>query len=273
MNPTEYIKENNFLKINVLRRILLFGFLMIGFPLFAQKSNFLNIGAGFERIAHRDLGMSPLMYSGNGFFTEFSWQKESRQQTLEIAINFAKGLQRSKFENAIEYNKGNIQAYVFYHRNRSVTNRILWGWSNNNVFSHRYNQEFVNFNHHFDYFTNFGPAARYVHPFKIKNRDLSIEGVANFQLIGFIIRPSYTSSYPEGFLRDETSIVKGLVHSVKLSHPGNALNFGLHPRLNYLLKSDNRLSLSYQFEFYRLSPTNFVTQSSGIWLISLSTRL
>jgi hypothetical protein len=273
MNPTEYRKENLFLKIVLLRLILFFGFLMIGYSSFAQKSNFLNIGAGFEHIAHRDLGMSPLMYSGNGFFTEFSWQKKSPQQTLEIAINFAKGLQRSKFENAIEYNKGNIQAYIFYHQNRSVTNRILWGWSNNNVFSHRYNQEFVNFNHHFDYFTNFGPAVKYVCPLKIKNRDLSIEGVANFQLIGFIIRPSYTSSYPEGFLREETSIVKNLVHSVRFSHPGNSLNFGLHPRLNYFLKSGNRLSLSYQYELYRLSPTNLVSQSSGIWFISLSTRL
>ena len=273
MDPTKYIKENFFLKINPLLLILLIGFLLVDFPLFGQKSNFINIGAGLEHIAHRDMGMSPLMYSGNGFFTEFSWQKTSPKQSLKIAINFAKGIQRSKFDNSIEYNKGNIQAYVFYHQHRSVTNGILWGWSNNNVFSHRYNQEFVNFNHHFDYFTNFGPAAKYVYPFKVNNRDLAIEGVANFQMIGFIIRPSYTSSYPVGFLREETSIVKGLVHSVKLSHPGNSLNFGFHPRLNYFLKSGNRLSLSYQYELYRLSPTNLVTQSSGIWFISLSTRL
>src|SRR5690606_18102391 len=173
MDPVNYIKKKCFFIINPLWILLLMVFSIMDFPSFGQSTSYVNISAGYEHIAHRDLGMSPLMYSGSGFFTEVSLQKETKKQSLEIAINFAKGLQRSKFDNSIEYNKGNIQAYVFYHQNRPVTNKLLWGWSNNNVFSHRYNQEFVNFNHHFDYFTNFGPAAKYVYPFKIKKRDFS----------------------------------------------------------------------------------------------------
>lgn len=248
-------------------------FLMVGFPSFGQRTSYINIMAGFEHIAHRDKGMSPLMYSGNGFFTGISWNTESQKRSSRMAINFSKGFQRSKYGSKIEYNTGSFRIFAFYHQNKSATKQLHWGWSSNNVFSHRYNPEFVNFMDHYEYFTNFGPAAKYLYPLKIKGRDLTVETLAHLQVIGFAIRPSYTSSYPVGFLREQTSLIKGLLNSAKVFHPGNAWNFGFRPRLNYLLNSQKRLSLGYQYEFYRLNTPNAVTQSSGIWLISLSTRL
>ena len=242
-------------------------------PLTAQEVNFLNVQAGMENIGHRDNGMSPLRYAGYGFFTEMSWDKQSNTRSQHLALHYSSGFQWNKFDNPISYRRGGFQVFHFYHDKKPVSNEILWGWFMNNVFSHRYNAAFVNFNDHYEYFTNFGPSAKYLYPFQIGGRNLTLEGLAYLQLLGFMIRPSYTSSYPVGFLREQESIVKGLLHSAKVSHPGNSWNFGFRPRLTYSLNSGNSLSLGYQYEFYKLKASNAITQSSGIWSISLSTRL
>ncbi len=239
----------------------------------AQESNFLNIKAGMENIGHRDKGMSPLRYAGYGFLAEISWDKQSRTRSRHLALHYSSGFQRNKFDNPIDYKRGGFQVFQFYHQRKSAAKSILWGWSINNVFSHRYNAAFVNFNDHYEYFSNLGPAAKYLYPFQIRGRNLALEGVAYLQLLGVMIRPSYTSSYPVGFLREQESIVKGLLHSAKISHPGNSWNFGFKPRLIYSLNSGNSLSLGYHYEFYKLNSANAITQSNGIWSISLSTRL
>jgi hypothetical protein len=261
------------IRANFLIFLCMVGIMMMPSRSFAQNSNFINISGGFEHLAQRDKGMSPLMYSGSGFFTEMSFYRESEKQSLWVALNFGKGMQRSKYGNSIGFNRGSIQAFTFFHPNKKIPNKLHWGLSLNNVISHRYNPEFVNFNNHFEYFTNIGPAANYLYPFKIKGRSMNLEGLAHLQLIGFMIRPSYTSSYPDGFFRDGISIFNGLLNSVKVYHPGNSWNFGFRPKLNYPLKSGNQVSVGYQYEFYQLNTPNAITHSSGIWFVSLSTRI
>lgn len=251
--------------------LFLWMFLLAGFSSFGQGGSFININVGLDQIAHRDQGMSPLMYSGNGFMSELTWSGEGENRTFQFSLSFAKGFQQNKYGNSISYHRGSAQAFVFYHGGKPK--KIAWGWFNNNAFSHRYNAGFVNFRDHYEYFTNFGPALRFNNPFMFKGRDLTFEAVGFVQLIGFTIRPSYTSSFPEGFLREQKSIVGGLWDSAKLYHPGNAWNFGFRPKLQYALNSGNRLSIGYQYELYRLNATNPVTQSRGTWYFSISTRL
>lgn len=239
----------------------------------AQSVNFLQVKGGLEHLGSRDRGMSPLLYSGNGFYVGLSWDKITPKHTIELALDLATGTQRNKYHNPIDYRRGNIQLSTFYHRQDENTKKIIWGWRINNVFSHRLNASFVNFNDHYEYFSNIGPAFLYHFPFELNGREVYLKGSGFVQLIGMMVRPSYTSSYPEGFLREESSIARSLVHSIKLIHPGNSFNFGIRPAFVYPLKSGNKLSLGYNYEFYRLNSSNTVTQSGGTWFISLAARL
>lgn len=239
----------------------------------AQKSNFLSVKTGWEHIGSRDRGMSPLLYSGSGFYVGLEWDQSTTTHATEVALNLATGVQRNKYEAPITYNRGNLQIATYYSRKKSDKGVLNWGWLINNVFSHRLNKSFVNFNDHYEYFSNIGPAVRYAIPFVLKGREIQITGSGYLQLLGIMIRPSYTSSFPGGFLRDQSSVAKNLVHSVQLLHPLNNFNFGLSPGLVYPLKSGNKLSLVYDYQFYRLNSSNPVTQSGGVWYISLSTRL
>ena len=239
----------------------------------AQTSNYFRINSGVEHIGSRDKGMSPLLYSGYGFYVGLGWDRMTPKHTTELVLDLAGGMQRNKYQNPIDYRRGNFQWSTFYHRKAENTRGLNWGWHINNVFSHRFNPAFVNFNDHYEYFTNLGPALRYTHPFRLNGRQVYLTGSANVQLLGMMIRPSYTSSYPEGFLNRASSIPKSLVHSVRFTHPGNAVNIGIKPRFVYPLKSGNKLSLGYNYEFYRLSSSNTITQSGGTWFISLAARL
>lgn len=269
-------EESNFSK-GLIFKLSLLNFLLSGiilsFPSLGQEGSFINTKGGFEHIASRDLGMSPLGYAGSGFFAGISWEKNSEKKDFHIAANFSKGVQHNRYKSHIQYNKGNLRVFTFYHKNQSSTHQLHWGWFMNNVFSHRYNPEFVNFMDHYEYFTNLGPAAKYLLPFQFKGRNFILEGLAHIQVMGLMVRPSYTSSYPVGFLNQGSSVIHKVFNSSKLSHPGNTWNFGIRPKLRYHLNSGNSLSLGYQYEFYKLNAPNPVTQSNGIWIFGLYTRL
>lgn len=239
----------------------------------AQTSNYFRINSGVEHIGSRDKGMSPLLYAGYGFYVGMGWERIGPKHTTVLVLDLAMGMQRNKYQNPIDYRRGNLQWSTFYHPKADGKKTVEWGWHINNVFSHRFNPYFVNFNDHYEYFSNIGPALRYRYPFRLNSREVYLAGSANVQLIGMMIRPSYTSSYPEGFLNRESSVSKSLVHSVRLAHPGNSISFGIRPSFVYPLKSGNKLSLGYNYEFYRLNSSNAVTQSGGTWFISLAARL
>jgi hypothetical protein len=271
MNEESNLNQDLIFKLTLL--YILWSGMIVSFPSMGQEGSFITTMGGFEHIASRDIGMSPLMYAGSGFFAGISWEKNSEKKEFNIAVNFSKGLQHNRYESYIQYNKGSLLVYNFYHKNKSSTNQLQWGWFMNNVFSHRYNPEYVNFMDHYEYFTNLGPAAKYLLPFQVKGREFNMEGLAHMQAIGMIIRPSYTSSYPDGFLDQGNSIIQRILNSAIFSHPGNTWNFGFTPRLRYLLNSGNSLSVGYQYEFYKLYTPNPVSQSNGIWVFGLSTRL
>lgn len=271
MNEESNLNKGLIFKLTLIKFLLSGIFLSL--PSLGQEGSFINTKGGFEHIASRDIGMSPLGYAGSGFSAGISWEKNSEKKDFHIAANFSKGVQRNRYKGQIQYNKGNLRIINFYHKNKSSTNQLHWGWFMNNVFSHRFNPEFVNFMDHYEYFTNLGPAAKYLLPFQFKGRDFSLEGMAHVQTIGMMIRPSYTSSYPVGFLQQGNTVLQKIFYSAKLSHPGNTLNFGFMPKLRYYLSSGNSLFLGYQYEFYKLNTPNPVTQSNGIWVFSLVSRL
>lgn len=251
------------------RAFILLIFLLLYFPVSAQKNNFIDMRGGVERLAIRDKGMSPLMYTGLGFFGGVDWHRLGTNQTIQLGLNASMGKQRNKYGYPVDYRKASIQLSTFYHKNKSREGKLLWGWTLNNLIAHRYNAGMVNFQDHFEYFTNIGPAAKYRYPIKIKERELNLELLGHIQLLGFMIRPSYTSSYPTGFLQEEEKVVQGLWKSAELFYPGNSWNFGFHPKLNYVLKSGNKISVGYRYEFYRLNSR--ITHSGGAWFFSLIT--
>ena len=137
----------------------------------------------------------------------------------------------------------------------------------------RINNNFVNNTVFYEYFTSFGPAARYTFEFEAFKLPWILDIVGHVQLLGFMLRPAYTRNELPGFLDPEGSFVQRLVRSTSLFYPWNAINMGFQPALSFPLKAGNKISIVYQFDFYNLHRQHTVTQAGGIWMISLTSKL
>jgi hypothetical protein len=237
-----------------------------------QSVHILSNRVGIQSAAVRDIGMSPLSYQGTGFFIGVRLKKEKTSKTNEFQLAYSSGSLENRFADQVNYNSFSFQTYTFYH---SVENRktISWGWSNHNSLFLRKNDFYSNNNQYYDYMTNIGPAVRFDYPFSLRSRQLLFQMVGNTQLIGFFFRPSYTKNDLDGFLDPNLSGLSRFTSSAQLFYPGAGWHVCFRPALYYSLKGNNKISIQYQYEYYQLNSIRPVIQSSGIWLLSLSTKL
>jgi hypothetical protein len=237
-----------------------------------QSVHFLSNRLGIQNIAQRDRAMSPLLYDGFGFYAGINYIRQNPNVTRMFIANFSSGELSSTFTNDVNYLSAGLLTYTFYHPKES-TLKLEFGWSNHNAFNRRINNNFVNNTVFYEYFTSFGPAARYKVEFETFNIPWILDVLGHVQLLGFMLRPSYTRNELPGFLDPEGSFIQRLVRSTTLFYPGNAVNLGLQPTLSVPLKAGNKISITYQFEFYRLHRRHKVTQAGGIWMLSLTSKL
>lgn len=239
--------------------------------LFAQTSRSLQISAGLSSAAVRDLGFSPLAYTGSeasGAFM-FSVDKEKRCEWLIGQVFLGK--LHNRVGTGMQVLGGSVQNFTFYRAGRPGDRGLHWGWSGHNFFSARNNDAVSNFNGRADYFTSFGPAVRYQYPFRLFDRFFRVDVAGHVQVVGFRVRSAFVSSVPSGFYTD--SGFAGFWNSLEWFHPGNSWNFGCWPRLHFELKTGSQLSLGYRYDFLRLEGAHRSERSAGFWFLTLITPI
>lgn len=234
-----------------------------------QAGRFLQLGGGFQLAAERDSGFSPLAFSGAGAFAAVSWLREKEAKTDMIEGSYTSVSLNNRFGSAMGIRSAGLMVWHFYHAGGDPGGGMQWGWSNHNAFSVRDNEAANNFNHRFDYFTSFGPAARFRHSFSMLNRTFTVQALMHIQLVGFVIQSSYVSQSPAGY---EVETIGGLDvfrRSVEWFLPGQAWDVGVWPSLVYATGRGNRFSLNYRYGFTRLDGAHSVTKSRGFWFIGI----
>ncbi len=239
----------------------------------AQKSRVLHISPGFQYAAERDYGFSPLMFTGIQGYVSAAYGAEGANKSDLVEANFMAGTLTNRYSTTNEATSASLISYTFYHRNTDPLKGLHWGWSNNNVFHIRDNEAATNFSNRFDYYTSFGPAARYRLPFEFLNRNFSFQTVSNLQLIGFVMQSSYVSQGPKGYEREYREGFDVFLKSIDLFIPGRAWSFSLWPSLNYALNSGTKLCLNYRYEYSCLRGAHMVRKSHGKWFFSIITAL
>lgn len=256
--------------------------LFIGLMLFMQfqpgyaseKDRQLHISfPGIRYDAERDRAYSPLIYSGLQGSFSVAYSAESPSLSDDVALHYSTGRITNTYGSNMDVHSAGIQTWKFYHRETDRKSGFHWGWSNNNEFNMRNVEEMGNFNDRNEYFTSFGPAARYRLPFKLLSRQLHFETMAHLQLVGFKLQSSYVTSLPEGFEETSNSGITGFLKSVDLFYPGNAWNFGIQSTLRYELKSGNMLSIGYKYDYLRLQGAHLTEKSRGSWYFGITTAL
>ncbi len=257
-----------------LRIILSASFTMLLLPLVvkSQATNSINVNIGASSIALLDMGMSPLIYSGFGFSGNIGYQRKSESKIKSFQLSYSHANISNQFGNASAFRGFAFKTLALYRINSSNDNFVV-GWSNNNYFNYYQNQGWGNFSERSNYFTTFGLAGLYKKHFNLFGRDFNFTVPVDIQLVGFYLRPSYVSNSPEGYLDPDNTGFGAWFKSIEAFLPHKAWNFGLSPNLSLLLKSGNSISISYQYEFFRINNPQPISQSTGVWFVSLTTRL
>jgi hypothetical protein len=238
---------------------------------FAQTGRSFQISAGFSSAAVRDLGFSPLVYTGSETSGALMFSIDKEKRCEWVVGQFFLGNLHNRVGTGMRVMGGSVQNFIFYRAGRPVDRGMHWGWSGNNFFSTRNNSSVLNFNSRTEFFTSFGPAARYQYPFRLLKRTFRLDVAGHVQVIGFRVGSSFVSSVPAGFYSD--SGFAGFWNSLEWFHPGNSWNFGCWPRLHFELKTGSQLSLGYRYDFMRIEGAHRSARSAGFWFLTLTTPI
>jgi hypothetical protein len=239
----------------------------------AQKVRYLDFSSGMQLISERDEGMSPMRFSGAGIYGGLGLQSQKQSKSNYTQFHFSQNSLTNTNNTRVSELSTQINTFTFYHPDGKESSHFHWGWSNRNQFTMRTNPSMANYRERMDYFTSFGPAVRVCYPFSLFNINFEAQAIAHAQVVGFFLRPSLATSSPSGFIEYEDELLKGFFNSIAFFFPGKAWNVGFTPQLSCPIGSVNKLALSYDFDFYRLNSIAPLTRASGIWKVTLSSRL
>jgi hypothetical protein len=238
----------------------------------AQTSHFIDTKLGGGVVAFRDHTMSALMYSGANYSGAIAYTKQTINKTVFFQLNHHRADISNQFGNSCTFRGFALKNHNLYNLNIEHGG-FAWGWSNNNYFNYYQNQGFGNFSERSNYFTTFGLVGQYSKHFTLFGRGFGFVVPVDVQLAGFYLRPSYVSSSPEGYLNPDNSGFSAWFNSIEAFLPHRTWNFGVSPGLSFSFKSGNAISISYQYEFFRISNPEPISQSAGVWFVGITTRL
>lgn len=264
-------KQSNTTPKPYLRTLLVGMVMMVSLGSMAQ-SRHLSFGGGLMPGALRDQAFSPLKYSGTGFEVFLGYRSKNKRKETIWLLSGGEANFRSAFGRHLKTIAIRLTNYNLYARSDEHAG-FQFGWANNNAFYNRLIDDFQNFNGRVDYFTSFGPAARYSKSFSLWQQSFTFQTAAHTQLIGFYIPSGYVASLPTGYGYEPNGFAAGLFNSIQIFHPGSSFNAGLWPQLDWQLRSGNSISLNYLYEFTYFSRSHRSQRSTGSWFITFNMAL
>ena len=234
-------------------------------------SHRVSMGLGLVSGAQLDRGYSPLIYSGVQGAVEAGYSHRADGRERSFWLGYQSGAMQSRHGRNLESRSVSFLVATMYRLGEESP--FYLGWSNDNQFHSRSIDGFLNFTGRSDYFTSFGPAAKYSTGFRLFGQAFSVDVLSHVQLLGFYLPSGYVSSLPRGFGYEPGGFFDSFASSVFLFHPGSAISAGLRPELQWFWGDGSSLAFSYSYEFVALSNVHTSRRSRGHFLLALRMSL
>lgn len=238
-----------------------------------KKKFQIHLAGGIKHSAERDQAFSSLVYSGWKPSVMAGLEIRQTKKTELFLISYNSGELANRFGNVSESSSINMFNYTLYHKGQETNENFNIGWSNNNNVTWTDFDEAKNFSPRFSYLTSFGVAGQYRHTFSGKFSGLTVEAVAHLQLIGFKLQSSYVSASPSGYEGNYSSGFSAAWNSMELFYLFKNWNWGLWPALRYTFKTGNSINFKYRYDMLILNGAHRTSNSSGNYLITITTLL
>lgn len=208
----------------------------------------------------KDNSVSPNIYTGYLFSGTIGQEGEKPGQYGYFKLGMKTG--------TIKYNAGNFPKQTVYMPEGIIVRtwevfkehkvKFFIGPSYNLLFCGRMPTSFDNNFITYEVVNSIGLTGIAKYRFLLFRRQWQINYDLNLPLVNWMIRPSFTGPYPEGFLRDGDFDDNGYVDVEDVLRSGNIVTMNKFFRWNqdikltyYLKKNLNALTLNYNWDFYR----------------------
>lgn len=238
-----------------------------------KKEFKIHVAGGIRHAAERDQAFSPLVYAGWTPSVLAGFEINQLKKSELFLINYSKGNLNNFYDNTSGTSILNLFNYTLYNKWDALNGKFIFGWSNNNSLSMVDFHNALNFNPRLSYLTSFGAAFQFQHKFSGFLTGFSVEVVGHLQLLGFKIQSSYVSAAPSGYEDNYDSGILAALNSMKLFYPVDNWHWGIWPMLGYKFNSGNSINFRYRYDMLILKGAHSFSNSSGTYLISLTTQL
>ncbi|MEQ9440708.1 MAG: hypothetical protein RIG62_16780 [Cyclobacteriaceae bacterium] len=227
-----------------------------------------NLMAGYTLPKFFDKSASPLRYQGHALSVAGGFHFRKDSSTLHhIDVRFDYGqLSAFAFEFAdVNYFRTEVN-YSYQKRLKNIwQNHLQWyvGGSLNALWILWDFDSYTNNSINNSLYVSLSPATSLAYPFTLWNRRFQAGYSAYLPLLTFAVRPSYGTTRLPGFLDDERDEpVAQFFESGQLTSFNKFFRFSNTFSLEYLLSNNNRLRLSYEWNYLRYSEPRLVKAAS-----------
>ncbi|MDQ3193297.1 MAG: hypothetical protein M3Q58_17070 [Bacteroidota bacterium] len=253
----------------IFSRILLFILIITPCLVKAQSVNrFLKTGIGTGFLSVRDKGMSPLLYTGAGYFSSQAYVSVSEKKTNSLKLDLTYGRVKNKKFGILH----NSRVEITYSHLRKVINNerldLFIGGSLGFLGAYRYQPFFLNSAHNYEIIQSveITTSANYVVPLYQKN--IIFSGSINIPIISAVIRPAYASPLPNGFQTFSYEFTEAYWRSNEMMTLNRFIRINTCFSANYPIFERDLMSLSYSWDFYTIQTENPVIFAGHTVLLS-----
>lgn len=221
---------------------------------------YIGSSLGLSGSVIKDLGMSPLTYSGSNFRTNISFLRTNQNRIFEFRFDLDLGAMGNQFSssNIVDY-YGMYQS-TSYLWNLPVSlpweSRLFLGGSLDLISANRFHNAYSNNAYNFDFTATLSPVLKSQSPFSLFNQDFSAGMSLRLPFVTYSIRPAFNSSVGSGFLDEYESIWEALYNSSKLRGPSQSFITQFSSSLNWHIRNNNRIKLEYRWLYYSIDGQN-----------------
>ncbi|TVR37081.1 MAG: hypothetical protein EA392_13680 [Cryomorphaceae bacterium] len=221
---------------------------------------FLTIRPGYSWMQGRDVGMSPLLYSGSHFHGQIGLEKTKDRclKVLQLDLTFGEmttpSLPKGRRSRALS---GQVQMnYAQQYNLKSwKEGRLQWflGGSWMNFLTLRFHQRYLNNSLNYEFSSSIGPSSSLRYNTEIFGKPYECFARMDVPLLAFNLRPSFASSIPEGYIAQERSDVRAFFDSGRLQTLNRFFRVRNELGIARVLNNKNRLVISYVWDYYHIS--------------------
>jgi hypothetical protein len=221
------------------------------------KNNHLIFGAGWASLGIRDMGMSPLYYSGSHFYGNAGHLIRRDNYLSALDIRFLYGtIYPGIYPELTSSGMNSLKAggsYSYLRLTGSFAEgegKLFTGGTLNSQFGHYKHHRFTNSAINQYFATTLGISGLASYPIELGQKQFLVVFHTHVPLVAATVRQAFAYIKPSGFLDHETGNFQSFFKSIDIHTLNNFFSLETVISIEYRFENDNAWRIGYRWEYF-----------------------